>query len=186
MTDIPASTLAHLLNSYAIQRWDILLIGDGSGSAHTLPCGWAVVIIDRMTGLRTLLVGGQNMGSITLAELLPYLVAMQYYDRHLRTPTHEVDTLRKLDVHIFTDSQHTAMAGQGEHSRSKYGALWAGMDHFGKIGYQLHWHWFEGGRENPFLLHKLTDEIASEGRSLMKSFDQTSELYELLPPGEGA
>ncbi len=183
--ELEQSTLANLLRAYAITNWDLILIGDGSGSSAVHPCGWSVVIIDRRTGVRTLLVGGQNMGSITLAEALPYLLALQHFDSNIRGTIHAADPgeRQELFVHILTDSQHTARAGQGKHSRDKYGAIWAGLDHFGKLGYYLNWHWFESGRENPFLLHSFTDEMASVGRSRMMDIEQSIELYELLPPG---
>lgn len=185
MSEINESTMTNLFRMHGVSRWDLMLIGDGSGSGATFPCGWAVTIIDRTTGTRTMLVGGQNMGSITLAEMLPYLLALQYFDVHMRGVIHAGGDRGRPDLvtHIFTDSQHVAMAGQGKHARSKYAALWAGMDHFDKNGYKLNWHWLNEGRDNPFLLHHLMDEIAAVGRSRMMEIEQTSELYELLPPG---
>lgn len=183
MTELSDSTLEQLLRTHGVAGWDLILIGDGSGSGATQPCGWAVAIIDRLTSLRRLLVGGQNMGSISIAELWPYIMALDHFDSVMRGPAHRKDLRQpfSLNVHIFTDSSYIANSGQRASGRNKHGALWAATDYFERSGYNLTWHWLERGRDTPFLLHKLMDELASEGRSRLKGIEQTIELYELLP-----
>lgn len=176
------SSLQNLLQTYRVTDWDLILIGDGSGLSATDPCGWAVVLIDRVTGIRRMLMGGQSMGTVTVAELMPYIAALDHFHLAMRGQQHlKPGQPYDLTVHIFTDSQHTAKAGAGKHSRAKHGGLWAAMTYFERQGYRLRWHWLEDGRENPFLLHKLMDEMSAEARARMKDVEQTAELYELLP-----
>ena len=181
MTDNPNTSLSRLLTDYNVSNWDVLLIGDGSGSGAEAPCGWAVTIVDRLTGRRRLLAGALTMGSITVGELMPYVTAMDHFDTVMRTPQHRKDLSipLNLNVHIFTDSSHTANAGNKLHSRAKHGALWAAISHLENHGYTFTWHWFE--RNNPFKLHKLMDEMASELRERVLNIEQTTELYDLLP-----
>ena len=177
----PNTSLARLLTDYNVGKWDLIMIGDGSGSGADRACGWSVAIIDRLTGLRRMLAGAQNLGSITIAEVVPYIMALDYFNIVMRTPQHRTNMALpfSLDVHIFTDSSHTANAGKGLHTRVKHGGLWASIAYFEEHGYKLTWHWFE--RDNPFKLHKLMDEMASELRERVLNIEQTTELYALLP-----
>ncbi len=183
MVESPDSTLARLLQVHGVENWDLLLIGDGSGSGAMQPCGWAVALIDRATAIRRLLVGGLSMGSISIAELWPYVMVLDHFDSTIRGAVHRKSLKQtfSLDVHVFTDSQYIANAGARVASRGKHIALWAGIGYFERAGYNINWHWIQDGRDSPFLLHKLMDELASEGRHRMKGIEQTVELYELLP-----
>jgi len=177
----PDTSLSRLLADYGINRWDLILIGDGSGSGAMAPCGWAVTIIDRLTGVRRMLAGAQNMGSITVGELMPYVMAMDHFDTVMKTTQHRKDLALPfaMDVHIFTDSSCTALAGTGQYARTKHGGLWTVIAFFRARGYNFTWHWFK--RDNPFQLHKLMDEMASELRERVLNIEQTTELYDLLP-----
>ena len=41
-----------ILRDLNISTWDALLVGDGAGSRHNNPCGWASILVDRETADR--------------------------------------------------------------------------------------------------------------------------------------
>ena len=44
--------LPHMLERFKITDWDLLLIGDGSGSNWSYECGWGCVSIELSTSVR--------------------------------------------------------------------------------------------------------------------------------------
>lgn len=138
--------LQALLNRLQIQdnSWDLLLVGDGSGTGWLNGCGWAAALVDKLTRGRRLFFGGMNAGSVNLAEMLPYLQALTWFHA-----THGASRLKQcgtLLVHILTDSQVIANEGtkaanlSEELPRSRI-ALWAAMREFRRLGYRLTYHW---------------------------------------------
>jgi hypothetical protein len=45
--------------------WDVLIIGDGSGTGWSEPCGWASVLHERYSNMRQLFTGAMNHGTNT-------------------------------------------------------------------------------------------------------------------------
>lgn len=140
-------TLAEIAQNLGIANWDLLLVGDGSGSGWAQGCGWATTLVDNQTRERWQFVGGMNMGSINLAELMPYLHALTWY--HANVGKQRIASIgRPLVVHIITDSQVIAAQGQqaAELSQSLpkvQEAQWAAMRQLAHMGYLLHYHWIE-------------------------------------------
>lgn len=102
------------LLSAVIQRignppWDLLVIGDGSGSGWNEACGWACTLISNHQQLRRFFYGAMDCGSINLAEAMPYLQSLTWYDVH--HGKERLKALGYLRVHILTDSQVTANWG---------------------------------------------------------------------------
>jgi hypothetical protein len=52
-------------------QWDLALIGDGSGSRWTAPCGWSVVLVDRRTRQYHHFHGAASPASVNFAETIP-------------------------------------------------------------------------------------------------------------------
>lgn len=182
--------LAKLLTSCNIgpTDWDLLLVGDGSGSGWSASCGWAATLIDRnnlvarnLNG-RRLFFGAAEPGSVNFAESAPYLQAIQWYDVHLGKDLLDVNgTLR---CHIITDSQVIAkwgVAATNPHGKlpRKGLAIWASMREYARLGYQFEFHW---ARRQTSELNWLADLIAGLSRAAIsdclngKSADDASDI----------
>lgn len=154
-----------VLDRAEIQQWDLLLIGDGSGSAWDLPNGWATVLIDQETRGRKLFFGAASKGSVNMAEAMPYFQAMFWFHN-----AHGVDRIKRrgaLQVHIITDSQVTVNHGRKAANLKEalpkipHRPIWAGMREFGYMGYEFHWHWAPRSTNN---LNWASDLIAALAR----------------------
>jgi hypothetical protein len=151
--------------------WDVALIGDGAGRGWDLPCGWSCVLIDRHGGeaaagtdARKLFSGGMNFGTVDIAELMPYVQAMAWYDRHHGKARRAETGKDLLSVLIVTDRKsitQQALALQAGRERAaeicRKLPLWAAMMHFERRGYSFRWAWQERGR---IALNSLADRMA--------------------------
>lgn len=157
-------SLQDLLQELGITTWDVLLIGDGSGTGWDSPAGWAVVLIDKPTRGRKLFYGAVNHGSINFAEGAPYFQALLWYHHF-----HGRDRLRRqgqLHVHVLTDSQVTTQHGQQANQLAAdlpraNSPIWAGVREFVRLGYQLEFHWRPRKSSQ---LNELADRFAGEAR----------------------
>ena len=95
--------LSELLAHFQIEKWDILLIGDGSGSA-TGPCGWGCLSIEKEGLKRTAWSGSLSEGTVNVAEYMAYIQPLIHFSRQ------QTKTASCKHVHIFTDSQVVATA----------------------------------------------------------------------------
>jgi ribonuclease HI len=127
-----------------LEQWDTLLIGDGSGSGWDLGAGWACVLIDKYSGARKLFCGALNTGTVSLAEIFPYLHAMCWYAAKdgpgSRRRQEAVSAGRALNIHVVTDSQYVAQAGNSAITRKQHKELWAAFDAYRLQGYQMIFH----------------------------------------------
>lgn len=154
---------------------DLLIVGDGSGSRWGYPGGWAAIIFDKRTRLRKTLFGALSDTTVNICELMPYLYALQWYvrgpgkDLQKSINAQELHRYRPIVVHIVTDCEAIAKQGNREWSRDANAALWASFDYFGRINYELHWHWFE---RNTFASNRLCDALSKDMRHLITSIEQ--------------
>lgn len=139
-------------------------MGDGSGSRHDTPCGWASILIDRETGGRRAFGGNADSGSITFAEAMPYVQALTWFDA---TFGHQrLKTAGFLDVHIVTDSNviarlGAAMAAGDTPVPQQQMYLGAYCKALAKARYRLHWHW---ARRDTSELNKICDALSKRHR----------------------
>lgn len=140
----PSGLLTDIFNKINITNCDILIIGDGSGSAWQHACGWAATVVCMRHHARRFFYGAMECGSINMAELMPYVQALTWYDAHYGENL--LKTLGYLNVHIVTDSQviarwgNRAMDPDAELPRpQKY--LLAGLREFRRLGYHCKFHW---------------------------------------------
>lgn len=164
-TGVPdAELLQAVLDRAGITSWDVLLVGDGSGTGWQDACGWAAVLIDRESRGRRLFHGAMNVGSVNFAETMPYLQAINWYDQ----VGGGKDRLKQqgfIRVHIITDSQvianwGTRAASSGDLPR-KHIMLWAGVRELRRLGYQFYFHW---ANRSTTLLNWTADLIAGLSR----------------------
>lgn len=178
----PSSSLYTLLKDLDIKAWDVLLIGDGSGSGWDIGVGWSCVVIDRHTKTRKIIHGGGSTGTVNIAELMAYVHAMLWYSSHIGKNLRKQYPRKILDVHIITDSRVVANQGEKVGERNMEGlanrALWASISDIARQGYTFHWHWIERLTNE---LNWAADQMAGAARKAVRS----CELIEDIPDENG-
>jgi ribonuclease HI len=144
-------TIERLTKSWNIGDWDVLIVGDGSGQGWANGCGWASVLIDRhldKKGGRKLLHGAWNLGTINLAELMPYYHALAWYADWRAKNAHPCSARGLTRVAIVSDCKALVEQGQKilngdkawEDVKANRG-LWLALYDFVRLGYVLNFHW---------------------------------------------
>lgn len=154
--------LQTLLDRLQIADWDLLLIGDGSGSGWATANGWAATLIERQTRLRRLFYGAMNCGSNNLAEAMPYLQAMIWYNQN-RSQGQLSSVTR---VTIITDSDVIAIHGTKTADLNQpiprhFSPIWAAFRELMRNGYQFTFRW---SRRESSDLNRVADAIAGLAR----------------------
>lgn len=155
--------------------WDVLLVGDGSGTGWDTGCGWACTLISRLHGYqRRVFWGAANCGSVNFAEAAPYLQALAWYDQAVGREF--LHSHQQINCLIVTDSQITAQCGQaatrldvqaGDLPRVNL-SIWAAVRAYVSIGYAFQWHWQP--REQSALNH-LSDFVSKLSRVSLQNAD---------------
>lgn len=157
-------SLETLLARLQIDQWDLLLIGDGSGSTWERECGWGCVSVERATFERRVWHGALSHGTVNLAEAMAYLPPLCWYvDRELknRKAGNKV-TIRH--VHIVTDSTYLANSGKRPTIAKRNGnssPVWNVFRQFSSHGILLHWHWI---RRDTIELNRFVDRLSKTAR----------------------
>ena len=161
------ATTIKILEEFGVPpaAWDVLIVGDGSGTGWNNSCGWASILIDKRSQLRKSLLGGMNAGTSYLAELLPYVQALSWYidgpGRALLADKRAADLTATVNVHIITDAEVVARQGSGKISRRKGRPYWAMMEALEDNGFTFSWHWL---KRSKIELNQLCDYLASLSR----------------------
>lgn len=167
MLPLPDS-LSDLTDYLGIKTWDAIIVADGSGSRWNYPMGWACVLIDRMLQRRKLVFGANNVGTNQLAELTPFMFAMDWYAHdsgpgafHLQK-LREENNPRDLIVHCVSDSEVVVKQGNGEYASGGYrGWRWLALEQLSMLGYRYQWHWIP---RELCGLNRLTDDTSRRTR----------------------
>lgn len=170
-------TLDQLLERLNIEKWDLLLIGDGSGSNWNFECGWGCVSIEHDTLARRAWYGAMSAGTVNFAEVMAYLQPLGWYvNREMlrrKKVTYKVQTRH---IHIITDSQYVRNKGSSKDLLAgKNGALWQVFRQFGAQGMMLHWHWIP--RET-VELNRFADQLSKAARLNLKGKDLPTRVEE--------
>ena len=154
--------ITQILEDCMIPSWDVLIIGDGSGSKVDNPCGWSAVLVDRETSARRLFGGHTNAGSTNFAECMPLIQAMSWYD-HYYGQTRGSYANSFFNVHIITDSQSVQQAGENASRKGKHSGplafLTAYIVQMQTKQYRFYWHW------RPRNQYALTDLVDTQSKS---------------------
>jgi hypothetical protein len=166
-------SLNKLLKSFSISKFDLILMGDGSGTGWELPIGFAAMAIWRNPDLRKVFSGCLNHGTIGQAEILPYLTAIRYDYQVIAKGNLEA----KRRVIIISDSQVSVNVGNGIQQAHTNKDLWESYKWFLNLGYEITWIWVERNEND---IHKLAHSLSNIARKLL-----TDELkidpYKILP-----
>jgi len=140
-----AELLQTLLDRMQISKWDLIIVGDGSGTGWNDANAYASVLIDRETRGRKTFWGGNRYGSVTMAEMEAYIKPLIWFDSQYGKAALKQRT--PLYVHVITDSQTTAAHGTRAANMSlelphvSHRPIWAAMREFTRMGYNIKYHW---------------------------------------------
>jgi len=171
----PYLVLEDVLVEAGRPAWDLLLIGDGSGTDWDHPAGWAVTSIDRLSGQRHVQLGSYSNATVNFVEAECYVHALRY-DLYTRM-NGKIRSPRK--VVIFSDSQVTVNTGNGLYKQTYHPDVWLVYDYYRNLGYELKF--FQLPREtNP--LHSLMDKFSRSCRTTTLDTEGCIELVNTLLP----
>jgi ribonuclease HI len=164
LPDLPA-----LLQRLRIVRWDVLIIGDGSGTGWQDGAGWALTLIDRQTRLFKQLKGAMDGASINVVEMMPIIHGLSWF--HAQIGRERLKQITPLHVHVISDSEVTVAHGQQTADLTQMlpkhnTLLWAAVREFQRCGYCLHFYWL-GRSTTP--LNQAADVVASLARRVALS-----------------
>jgi ribonuclease HI len=160
MPNLQTPDFRPLLSSLPVSpNYDLLLIGDGSGTTLDKTCGYSCFVYDPQTNDQRLVYGGSNYGTNNFAELMAYILALTEDTYYLRSYPRRVE--------ILTDSEITCKGINKEYSRSANKILWSFFEHFENLGYAIHANWTPRN-ENP--ISALMDKIAGKARNQLDKF----------------
>jgi len=164
-------SLQALVDKLHIPDWDVLLVGDGSGVGWEHPVGCAAVLIDRVSGQRKMFAAGLNTGTISIAEMLPYVLALNWYVSNHGPHKQRIAAAvpgKPLQIHIVTDSEYVANAGNFPVQRKAHRPIWAAFNAVASMGYAITFHHIGRNRVD---LNSWADVVAGKARELMLEFD---------------
>lgn len=157
-------TVDELLAHLKIDKWDLLLIGDGSGSNWEYGCGWGCVSIERATFKREVWAGSLNRGTVNVAEFMAYVQPLMWY-------TTQGEKGKFRTVHIVTDSQVVASNKGNGHICRKF------LDQFLSYGLLIHTHWLERQTIN---LNEFADIVSKQAYANIKKDNHEKNALLLL------
>jgi hypothetical protein len=153
--------------------WDVLIVGDGAGCWWDKVCGWGCTLIDRHLGRRAFY-GGLSSGSIAIAELMPAVHAMLWYDEFHGKASRKRLGRPTLNVHVITDSETTYNHAAVLTERGKRAAdlrrerpLWNVLLQLERAGYLFQFHWIP---RQSMGLNILGDKVAGVASKTIAQF----------------
>ncbi len=182
ITSEQTESLEALLVRLQIERWDLLLVGDGSGSTWERECGWGCVSIERSTFERRVWHGALSHGTVNMAEALAYLQPLCWYVEQEVRLRKQGGKVAVKHVHIVTDSSYLANVGtRGDAGLrpGNNGPLWNVFRQFASQGLLLHWHWIP--RES-VELNRFADQLSKAARLNVKGTDLPDRAVEPFRP----
>lgn len=178
-------TLSALLKNLRVPAtgWDVMLVGDGSGSKWNNPGGWAcaMIIRKRDTGRIHYLKpfsGAVSRGPINWLEALPYwhCIRHHYYAMNGKKLAEEGG----VDVHVVSDSQWVVNTMSGRYVAKAHGDMVTLFHYFQTKGYRIWWH--HRTRET-VKLNSITDRLAVNAREYINLMECPTISIE-FPPAE--
>lgn len=129
--DLLRPALIEFTFNEAVADADLVLVGDGSGTKMDTPGGFSVVMYMPKIHDALLLTGSLSHCSNNIAELTPYIFALNLY----QGKTSKKDS----KVRLFSDSEITVRMGNGQYKPSKHVGLWQSIFWFREFGYDMRW-----------------------------------------------
>lgn len=149
--------MEELASALNLGEFDLLLVGDGSGTTHAKACGWCCHYYDRRTGEVVTHSGGTSGGTNNFAELMPYVQAL-WYDQACKQ-------MGQRRVAVVSDSEITVRCGNKVYVRRANACLWRAIEWFEENGYTFAW---THVRRNTNPVSTRSDKIAGASRKLFE------------------
>lgn len=141
---LPKDLNKFLEDNYIVNS-DVVILGDGSGSKYGYAGGWACVLFDVELGTKRLFYGGINDTTVNIAELVPYVFALQWYSRgpgkELRKKKDATNEFAYINVDIITDCDIIVKQGMGKAMKDTNKMVWGAYDALTTAGYVINWHY---------------------------------------------
>jgi hypothetical protein len=160
--------LEKLLERLNIKNWDLLLVGDGSGSSWGKECGWGCVSVENATFDRRVWYGAMNDGTINFAEIMAYLQPLTWYTSQELAKRKKGHKVTLKHVHVLTDSAYAANASDSCPATSVNGVIWQVFKQFAAHGIMVQWHWI---RRETVELNLFADQLSKDARLNLKGKD---------------
>lgn len=153
-----------MLRRLKIDQWDMLIVGDGSGSVWTRSIGWGSVSIDRETRTREIWYGTANKGTGNFAEIMAYVQPLEWLmTQEQARRKNKKKPIRAQIVHIITDSKYCQERGSSGHLQNPANiGLWAALNAYSRLGFVLKWHQRNGGDVE---LNRFVDKLSKLART---------------------
>lgn len=134
----PAQTVEEVLELAGIDNddWDVLLIGDGSGTSWEKECGWGVTLITS-THYRNVYCGAFSHGTNNIAEMMAYLLPLMA----LTAGEVPIDIKSGCRVRVITDSQYVVNGINQRIPLKNNFELWTAIQAVRRFGIDLKAYW---------------------------------------------
>lgn len=180
--EILDTPLSVVLEELGIEDYDLLLVGDGSGSSWGKPCGWATVAVEKTSFQRQVFYGSMSQGTSSISELMAYLQPLLWYVDVTKKRRKEQDLRPSIKkVHILTDNAYCQKSGEQNQLRAKQGsALSVMLNSIAAQGFDIRWHWI---RRESVGLNIYTDRLSRAARLLLQNATVQQDVQEASPIG---
>jgi ribonuclease HI len=158
--------LRRFARDHGLEPHDLLLLGDGSGTTHREPAGWACIAYDLALKQAVVHAGGLTAGTNNFAELMPFVHALWFHTRQ-----HKDKITPGCKVAVVSDSEVTVRCGNRLYSRQANGFLWAGVEWFEQHGYDIKWHHVLRVTD---IWNEFSDALAGQSRLAMIKLNQVA------------
>jgi hypothetical protein len=164
--------------------WDLILIGDGSGSKWDNPGGWACSMIMKSRETKevhyfTPLVGAVSRGSINWLEAVPYWHCLRHHYYHMDGK--ELCADGGVDVFIVSDSEWVVKTMSGRQSARTHDDMVMLFQYYRQHGYRMQWRHV---KRDVIKMNKIVDMLAVNAREYISDMEYPSVSKEFPPHGE--
>ena len=162
-------------------KWNLLLMGDGSGSMASNPGGWACFAVEQGEYQQELtyhrpVYGAVSAGPINWLETLPYWHFLRHHYYYLGGKS--LCAKNRVTTHIVTDSQWAAQTMSGRSKAKYHKDMQMMFAMYSEWGYNLVWH--HVSRET-VMLQSLADRLSAQAREYMQAVELPPEFEERYP-----
>jgi ribonuclease HI len=168
-------SLRKLARCLDLGKYDLLLVGDGSGEDYQQTAAWACTSYDPLKKRAVVHAGMLTAATNNFAELFPYLHALWFHHHE-----HQGEPLRGYQVAVVSDSELTVRCGNRIYRRKANLCLWEAINWFERQAYVLRWHHVRR-LSNPW--NKLADVLAGQVRASAADVQEaaTAAVQQVLP-----
>jgi hypothetical protein len=165
------ASLRRLSHEWQLPPWDVLIVGDGSGSGawhQELGIGWASIVTD-VFGNRVVQAGALHAGNVSLAELSAAAHGLWHYDAVVTKKRPRLE--KPLRVAILCDNSQIVAESRlsvEAQLRTTDSPQWAFFNAILLRGYVATWHWTPRIAVN---LNWAADKLASKARRALQVED---------------